>query len=102
MATREALSLYRRIVRLHETRLPTVMKSLGDTYLRKEFKIHMYGMKCSEDQFRMFLQAWREYATTLESSPSVTGAALTPDQRKLLSDEQKAQLRTLRDEVKKL
>ena len=102
MRTRQALSLYKRIIRLHEQKLPQVMKSLGDTYIRKEFKIHMYGMKCSESQFEVFLKTWDNYASKLEESTEVSGSPLTPEQRKLLNDDQKAKLRELRDEVEKL
>ena len=78
------------------------MRSLGDSYVRKEFKVHVYGLKCSEAQYQLFLKSWREYAEKLNSQPTVVGESMTSDQRKLLNDEQKARLRLLREEVEKL
>ncbi len=102
MIALDALKLFKRIKRLHQGKLPTVMKALGDSYVRQEFKLHVYGMKCSEAQYRKFLDAWMEYAKKLESQSTITGEAMSLEQRKLLNDEQKAQLRALRDEVEKL
>jgi hypothetical protein len=35
-----ALRLYKAIMRAHKTVLPEAMRSLGDTYVREEFKLH--------------------------------------------------------------
>ena len=100
--TRRALDLYRNILRLHEEKLPVVMKSLGNSYVRQEFRIHMYGLKTSESQFDMFLVAWHTYSKKLASQASVIGEALAPEQKKLLNDDQKTKLRMLKDELEKL
>jgi hypothetical protein len=90
--TRKALQIFKEIMVLHRTKLPPAMRVLGDTYVRKEFRIHMYGGKCSRNQFDQFLTAWRSYAEMIRSQEEVTGRPLTQEQKRLLNDEQKSQL----------
>ena len=80
---------------LHRTKLPPAMRSLGDSYVRKEFKTHMYSGTCSKAQFEQFLTAWSSYATTIRAQESVTGKSLTPEQKRLLNEKQKDQLEEL-------
>lgn len=94
-ATRRALTLFREIMTLHRTKLPPVMRSLGDSYVRKEFKTHMYSGTCSKAQFEQFLTAWSSYAATIRAQETVTGKSLTPEQKRLLNEKQKDQLEEL-------
>ena len=71
------------------------MKSIGDSYVRKEFKIHMYSGTCSKVQFEQFLSAWRSYADMIFSQETVKGKPLTEEQRRLLNDKQRDQLEEL-------
>ena len=59
------LTLYRRILRLHKAHLPPSLRSLGDSYLRSEFRLH----KSVTDQPKLtsFLTEWSRYASKLES-----------------------------------
>lgn len=95
--TRRALRLFREILTLHRTKLPPVMRSLGDTYVKNEFKTHMYSGTCSKAQFEQFLTAWETYAGTIRDQQVVTGKSLTPEQKRLMNEKQKEQL----DELEK-
>ncbi len=74
------------------------MRAIGDVYVRKEFRTHMYGAKCSVSQFEKFLSGWRGYLEKLNVE-KVTGENL--DQN-LLNDGQKKQLNSLKEEIKHL
>jgi hypothetical protein len=93
--TRRALQLYKEIFVLHRIKLPPAMKALGDMYLRKEFKTHMYRGNCSRTQFEQFINAWKSYAEMIRSQESVTGKPLSAEQRRLLNDSQRGQLEEL-------
>lgn len=43
---RTVLNLYRELLRLHKEKLPPPMKSLGDSYVRTEFKVSEPGTSC--------------------------------------------------------
>jgi hypothetical protein len=68
------------------------MRSLGDSYVKKEFKTHMYSGTCSKVQFEQFLTAWETYAGTIRDQEVVTGKSLTPEQKRLMNEKQKEQL----------
>ena len=93
--TKRALQLYREIISLHQTKLPLPMKSIGDSYVRKEFRIHMYSGTCSKAQFDQFLSAWKSYASTIRSQPEVVGKPLSEEQKRLLNEKQRDQLEEL-------
>ena len=95
--TRDALQLFRVIMRLHRSKLPFAMKSIGDSYVRKEFRTHMYSGTCSQAQFVQFLSAWRSYADMIRSQDNVVGKPLSEEQKRLLTEKQKDQL----DELEK-
>lgn len=101
-ATRRGLNLFKGIMRLHEQKLEGPMKSLGDSYVRKEFKIHMYSGTCSNVQFDQFLSAWDSYATTIRSQASVVGKPLSTEQKRLLNETQQSQLGELERETSSL
>jgi|AntAceMinimDraft_1070359.scaffolds.fasta_scaffold124719_1 hypothetical protein len=85
-----ALGLYRVILRLHKDKLPVQMRSLGDSYVKSEFRLH----KTAKSSFLpSFFKAWAEYADGLRAQNSQTGfgaplgakvATLTDDQRRML------------------
>lgn len=93
--TRKALQLYKDILVLHSAKLPAAMKALGDMYVRKEFKTHMYKGNCSRTQFEQFMNAWKSYADMIRSQQTVTGKPLSAEQRRLLNDSQRGQLEEL-------
>lgn len=60
---RSVRSLYKRILKLHHN-LPPDLKSVGDEYVKAEFKHH----KTAKPEFvAPFLIQWKEYAELLES-----------------------------------
>lgn len=61
--TRNVRALYKRILKLHHN-LPPDLKSVGDVYVKAEFKHH----KSAKPEFvAPFLIQWKEYAELLES-----------------------------------
>ena len=102
-ATIRALSLYKAIMRMHREKLPSGMRELGDVYLRKEFRTHMYSAKCSEPQFEKFIKGWDDYLQVLSSqlsSGSVKGQALSADELSRLNEDQNQKLISLEKEIK--
>ena len=108
-----ALSLYRGILRAHR-KMPAEMRSLGDTYVRSEFKLHK--SVTNEAQLNAFFSAWEEYLNqmmkTARRNDSVSAGALDAKEgaqqtgfgQQLpldleLSEEQKTQLEKLREEA---
>merc|ERR1712060_165645 len=97
----EGRSLFRSIMRLHRTKLPAPMRSLGDAYVRKEFRLH-YKPDVKDNHRKMFLSEWGHYVQTISSQASVVGKELSDDQRSKLNDEQKTQLGNLEKTAKSL
>lgn len=62
MSTPSAIPLYRRILRLHRF-LPPDLRSLGDSYVSSEFRLHR---KAEGSQLKGFLGQWEGYAVGLE------------------------------------
>jgi hypothetical protein len=93
--TRRALQLFKDIMVLHRDKLSPAMKALGDNYVRKEFRIHMYGGSCSNAQFEQFLTAWKSYADLIRSQQNVTGKPMSAEQKRLLNEKQRSQLEEL-------
>lgn len=54
-----ALRLYRNILHAHKKYLPAEMRSLGDSYVKAEFKLHKNTTNTS--QLNEFFQAWEQY-----------------------------------------
>ncbi|KDD74943.1 hypothetical protein H632_c973p1 [Helicosporidium sp. ATCC 50920] len=112
------ISLYRRIMRLHSSRLPPPMRAMGDAYARDEFRRHLRGSPSSA-QWEAFTQEWTRYCSLLDGDPvpgvsQVASAAeplaldaaalesmlqasgtLTPEARTHMSPEQLAKLEQL-------
>ena len=100
---KSAVKLYRDILRLHR-HLPTQMRSLGDDYVKAEFRRHQ---KCEAAYVAPFMQEWVRYRDTLtgqilkERSRTV-GTKLSLDKLNKFSNEQIGQLSALRDEIRHL
>ncbi|XP_060104528.1 succinate dehydrogenase assembly factor 3, mitochondrial [Heteronotia binoei] len=100
-------ALYRRILQLHRA-LPLELKTLGDQYVKDEFRRHK-SVGSAEAQH--FLQEWENYATMLgkqtnkneESSPNKPcfGSHLPEEKLEALRDEQLGQLQELMQEATK-
>lgn len=96
------LALFRRILRAHR-KLPSELRQLGDSYTREEFKKH----KGAKPQFIPgFVAEWTRYVELLEAQSASTqslaghiGRELSPTELSALSDEQRVQLKTLRQEA---
>jgi len=99
------LSLYKTILRLHQ-HLPTDLKSVGDRYVRNEFRLH----KTADEQFtKSFLVQWDSYVsglqdqvTTKDQPFSVLGSNLTSENLDRLSEDQLLQLYELKTHMNKL
>lgn len=110
-----ALALYRAVLGAHKKHLPPAMRSLGDTYVKSEFRLHK---SAKPELAAQFLDEWTNYLdqillTSRAQESSLTagsledkgerlfsfGADLPPDVE--LSEEQMAQLEKLRDEARK-
>lgn len=124
MTASRASSLYRKILRAHSRFLPDEMRALGDTYVKSEFRLHK--AVTNESHLDSFFSGWTEYLEKMEQvararesmaaglSENRNGKIGGPpysdlysfgselDQDTDLSDEQKLQLKKLREETSKL
>ncbi|KAI3656392.1 hypothetical protein MP638_000809 [Amoeboaphelidium occidentale] len=101
---RNAIILYRSILRLHK-KLPPAMRSLGDDYVKSEFKRH----KACEGKFiPPFMQEWEGYLNVLkqqvsQKSPDDSdisfGKKLEPEKLERFTTEQVGQLHVLKQEA---
>lgn len=75
------------------------MRSLGDAYVREEFRRH----RSAKPQFLAgFYREWGTYVNTLRAGPLLDltpGQHLNPDVIATMTDDQQAQLARLRQEV---
>ena len=113
------LRLYGRILRLHRAKLPLPLRDMGDQYVREEFR-QMWNLKDADlkRHYPEFTSQWQNYARTLSLSeeggrPAGEGAAedalgslgsstsgdLSEESLEGLSDEQREQLKRLKDEI---
>ena len=122
-ALQQGLALYRRILRAHRLKLPFHLRELGDRYVRDEFRKHRGA---DAKWLRGFVAGWEEYAQMLErqSAADVAGGfggggggggggtadaataggigrALSPEEIRGMSEEQRNQLAALRYEAEK-
>lgn len=93
----QVLSLYRDILRLHRAKLPHDMRSLGDTYVKNEFRLHREAKPAF---VTTFLKEWDLYVAQLRMQRGdQIGSDLPTESMESLSDEQKEQLKILRSEA---
>ncbi|KAM9650419.1 succinate dehydrogenase assembly factor 3, mitochondrial [Trichechus inunguis] len=101
-------ALYRRLLLLHRV-LPPDLKSLGDQYVKDEFRRHK---TVGSDEAQRFLQEWEEYAAVLwqqakesrqQNSPEKShfGTPLPEEKLNDFRDEQIGQLQELMREATK-
>ena len=107
------LSLYRSILRLHSKSLPMDMRSLGDAYVKAEFKLHKNVT--DQNQLHNFFSEWKKYlihiqeavrardsreAGLVEKSMRVNFGVKMDDSIEMNND-QKIQLEKLKEEATK-
>mmetsp|Transcript_545 Transcript_545/g.927 ORF Transcript_545/g.927 Transcript_545/m.927 type:complete len:105 (+) Transcript_545:99-413(+) len=92
------LRLYARILRLHRTKYPSHLRSMGDLYVKKEFRDHR---NASPEFVKTFMTEWTKYADDMEKSAleGSYGKDLDPELQGSLTDDQKASLERLREEA---
>jgi len=97
--------LYKSCLKLHRG-LPSHLKTIGDTYVRDEFRRHITA---TPEQTAIFMEAWAKYAITLTKqlgkrgvhTAQPLGESLKVDDLETFSDEQISQLYELHLEAKK-
>ena len=94
-----SLRLYRALLRSHRAVLPVVMRDLGDSYVREEFKRH----KSAQPQhLNAFFREWLGYLTQMNSQGQGSyGAHLPEEYLSTLSTEQKQMIDQLRKETQR-
>jgi len=112
-----ALSLYKAILNAHRLVLDPIMRDMGDTYVRDEFKRH----KDAQPQYlQTFFQQWLTYLSELKRMSDTImmqhsnadshdddggirfGRELSAEERESLNEEQRKQLFELETESKKI
>uniref|UniRef100_A0A6B2LUV6 Succinate dehydrogenase assembly factor 3 n=1 Tax=Arcella intermedia TaxID=1963864 RepID=A0A6B2LUV6_9EUKA len=96
----KVLSLYRSILRMHQKKLPKDLRSLGDSYVRSEFKAIK---KAKTPNFHTtFLKSWNDYLEKLSLSQDIQnlGKDLHQSDKAKLSKEQIYQLNQLKNHCK--
>jgi len=93
------LSLYGRIMRAHRF-LPVQLRSLGDGYVRNEWKLHK---TCTDDKLiEIFLSKWETYlgeAKRFQLFPLKVGLDMNSEEHAKLNPEQKKRLHDLKVEI---
>jgi hypothetical protein len=98
------LAVLRSVLRLHRTTLPPPLRTLGDEFLREEFRRH-HAANASTAQWGAFVREWQRYASQLRgeaTAPMARSGELDAETRAALSPEQRAQLDRLRAETERL
>ncbi|KAI1176654.1 hypothetical protein F4777DRAFT_545425 [Nemania sp. FL0916] len=98
MALLPPIPLYRRILRAHRTKLPPALRSMGDTYVKSEFRLHQNAEKPAH--IIAFLTEWQLYAQQIEGD-SWQGEKLDPQKVAKMSDQQVGQMWELLQAIKK-
>eukprot|EP00924_Labyrinthula_sp_SR-Ha-C_P005242 maker-scaffold_1-snap-gene-25.9-mRNA-1 protein AED:0.08 eAED:0.08 QI:0/0/0/1/1/1/2/0/102 len=92
----EHILLYRRILRLHRSKLPAQFRSLGDSYVKKEFRHH----RTAKHEFLLaFRSEWEKYAIDLEQKQDsdLFGKPLDPETHEKLSEQQLISLEKMKE-----
>lgn len=91
------LDLYRKILRAHQSKIPAELRSLGDQYVKAEFKAH----KNIDNPLHIvgFLAQWQDYLKSIDGGDWMDGK-LTKNQLDKMSPEQIGQLYELMKEAK--
>ncbi|QWU86270.1 hypothetical protein CA3LBN_000488 [Candidozyma haemuli] len=93
------LKLYRSILRAHRLKLPSELRSLGDEYVKAEFKAH----KNTDNALHIvgFLTQWQDYLRSIDGGTWQEGKMTQQDLDKM-SPEQVSQLYELMQETKRI
>jgi hypothetical protein len=96
----KSLSLYRSILREHKLRLPAKMKSLGDAYVKQEFRLHK---EAKPEHLRRFMNSWENYLQTLQTQAEggKIGVNIDANDVNRMTEEQKQKMRGLMDKATK-
>ncbi|KAK8829218.1 hypothetical protein WA577_004485 [Blastocystis sp. JDR] len=95
---RHFFSLYRRLLRVHEKKLPFEMRVLGNLFVKQEFK---KTVNAKPQFMNRFLYEWEAYYNDLAHDKHI-GKDLTREEKDMLNDSQKEQFQSLEQEAKHL
>ena len=94
-----SLRLYRALLRSHRAVLPSVMRDLGDAYVRSEFKRHKAA---SPQHLQPFFREWLRYLSQMQAQgQGGYGAELDAEWQAAMSEEQRQSLQQLKQEAEK-
>lgn len=93
------LTLYRHILRAHSRNLPALQKSLGDEYVKSEFKLH----RSVENPLHIvgFLASWQDYLKIIDNGSWQEGT-LSKETFEKMSPDQVVQLYELMKESERV
>jgi hypothetical protein len=125
VARNKAVTLYRSLLKAHSKYLPAEMRSLGDAYVKAEFRMHKNVT--NQDHLSRFYEEWYKYLDQIQQTArarEMLAVGITEDTRMKrdesqssdviysfgkdldssiqLTDEQKSQLEKLREETSKI
>ena len=108
------LRLYARVLRLHRQKLPAMQRSIGDEYVKKEFRAHQQ-VEAGSEFHAPFMKAWEDYCEQLDAFRPLEGSQgwtkegireqvrlgkdLTEEQVAAMSEEQRQQVAKLKTET---
>ena len=97
----QLVSLYRRILEVHRSKLPLPLQDLGNSYARDEFRRHREE-QTTEQQWAIFAAEWRKYVAMLSGEADMSPSGDIPkDVLDHMTQEQKLRLHILEEEAKK-
>jgi hypothetical protein len=67
---REAVGLYRAILKVHRSKLPPPIREMGNRYVKEEFKAH-FQADTTEQQWKIFLLEWTKYFGMLNDATNL-------------------------------
>ncbi len=93
-----ASTLYRSILKLHKERFTSELKSIGDKYVKEEFKLHK--AVTNETHLKNFYTEWEQYIEIMRNSNGKVGRDMEKSDAQKLNDEQMIKLAELRAETR--
>lgn len=94
----QLVALYRRVLRVHRDKLPGPLRSLGDSYARQEWQLHLRA-KTTPAQWDEFGRQWSSYVAMLQGTADLEQRSgdMPADVVGALSREQQQQLAKLQE-----
>eukprot|EP01052_Picozoa_sp_SAG31_P015133 SAG31_NODE_963_length_10710_cov_332.216285_10_plen_102_part_00 len=87
------LLLYRAILRTHRRKLPKMERSVGDAFVKEEFRKH----RNADPKFvKNFMHEWSSYLVMLQQQQGDFGVDLSSQQISSMNEEQLGQMEELR------